>query len=145
MGEAKGKQWKAPPASLAPTLALPCPSHAFPLLFLCILFASYLPFIFFLFMYCQGNIQVYWLYWLALVGRLHYTEIYTMQIKNLVYPGYVPGTDAFVSGSDLIRLWGLNPAATRVIRHPNDEYGYCMEEYDHYFPRSDGDYTRKDS
>jgi hypothetical protein len=66
--------------------------------------------------------------------------------RAMVHPGYVrsrnDGDIHWITGRDLITLYRLNPATTTVATADN-QTGLRLDDYDHYYPRQDGNYERR--
>jgi hypothetical protein len=63
----------------------------------------------------------------------------------MVHPGKVmsrnDGDIHYVTGVQLIRLYGLNPHTT-IIATPDNLTGQRQEDFNHYYPRVDGKYEQ---
>lgn len=70
-------------------------------------------------------------------------------IKYFVYPDRTrsknDGDIHFISGEQLIRLYGVNPAECKIIRSADDERGYDTANITRLRPRIDGDYSLPDN
>lgn len=67
-------------------------------------------------------------------------------IKYAVHPGPVisksDGQQHFISGQQLIKLYGLPPEQTKVINNEDDARGLLWDDLEHYYPSSSGHYER---
>jgi hypothetical protein len=64
-------------------------------------------------------------------------------IRYLVFPGWlwINGEERFISGRQLIKLYGVDPAKCKIIRNDDDLFAVDTTRYTHLVPRQSGDYT----
>lgn len=67
-------------------------------------------------------------------------------IKYAVHPGRVisrsDSQEHFITGQQLIQLYGLPPAETKVITEQDEARGLTWDGLKHFYPRMDGNYTK---
>lgn len=69
-----------------------------------------------------------------------------MQLKYAVHPGYVisssDGDRHFITGQQLISLYGLPANQTKIISERDEARGLLWDDLEHFYPRRDGNYVK---
>jgi hypothetical protein len=67
--------------------------------------------------------------------------------RAMVHPGYVKsqndGDIHWITGHDLIALYRPNPHTTRIYTPSMGGVSEYADQYNHYYPRQDGNYERR--